>query len=106
MVSEVEGIARRAAVSNALRIDAGVPLDEAEGDAQGLTSNTDAKVTVYSTIDGEPREILRIDAERVLGKRRSDGTPAFWMPGLPGDRPPYFQGFIKCMLHPEFDESD
>jgi len=99
MVSE---IAHQAAVNNA--IDSGVALQKDE--EQRLISNTDEKVTIFSTQNGEPRQILKIDAKRVLNKRLSDGRPAFWMDGMPGKPPVYTMGTISCYLDPEFDESD
>lgn len=101
----VSDIAQRASIRSALGADTGVELME-QGEVQQITSNTDVKVTVYSTTDGEPRQILRIDAERVLMKRRSDGRPAFWMEGMPGSAPNYLKGELKCLLDPEFDEKD
>lgn len=94
--------AHAAAVKQAL--DTG--LEMGEGDETKVSSNTDRRVTVFSTIDGEPRDILRIDAERVLAKRLPDGKAAFWFPGLPGTAPTYVKGEIKCFLSPDFDELD
>lgn len=99
MVSE---IAHQAAVNNA--VDSGVALQKDE--EQRLISNTDEKVTIFSTQNGEPRQILKIDAKRVLNKRLSDGRPAFWMEGMPGKPPVYAKGTIACYLDPNFDESD
>ena len=57
----VMDIGRRSAIRQAL--NPGIPLED--GEVQELTSNTDEKVIIYSTVDGEPRPVLKIDAERV-----------------------------------------
>ncbi len=99
MVTE---FARNAEIDQALRSQA---LTLGEGDAPiSVSAHTGAKVRVYSMIDGEPRDILAIDAQRVMRKRLPDGRPAFWMEGMAGEAPPYRKGIIKCFLHPEFDE--
>lgn len=76
------------------------------GTKREMTSNTDEKVTVYSTLTGEEKQILKIDARRVLAKRFPDGRYMHWMPGMPGERPKAHKGSVKCYLHPEFDETD
>ncbi len=64
-------------------------------------------VVLTSMQDGLPRPpIPRIHAERVLKKRRPDGSPAFWIEGMPYSPPKPQKGSIKCMLHPDFDETD
>ncbi len=59
-------------------------------------------VELVSMITGEPREVLRIDAPRVM-RKRIPGTkdPAFWMEGLPGTPPAYKSGELMCLLHPD-----
>lgn len=102
----VTDLVRGAEISQALgQVPSGLSLGE--GDT-GLvtTANTDAKVTVYSMLDGEPRPILRIDAQRVLSKRLTNGQPAFWMPGMAGAAPEYKRGKVMCYMHPDFDEKD
>ena len=98
----VSDLAHQAAINNA--VDSGVVLTPDE--EQRLISNTDEKVTIFSTQNGEPRLILKIDAKRVLNKRLSNGQPAFWMTGMPGKPPEYVKGAIHCYLDPAFDESD
>ena len=103
MVSDIETLAAKVAVKQAIASTVAL----AEGDEQTITSNTDAKITVYSTITGEPKQILRIDAERVVGKRiPGTNRMAHWIPGMPGDAPVYKKGTVSCILHPDFDEKD
>ena len=97
----VSDIARAAAVASA--VGSGVALGE--GEEERLTANTDDKITIYSMMDGSPREVAKIDAQRVLMKKLPGGGPAFWAPGLPGSAPEYTKGALKCYLDPEFDET-
>ncbi len=87
------------------QVTTGIDLDGDDTPAQ-ISSNSDEMVTLYSMIDGEPRPILNLDVPRVLRKVLPDGTPAFWHPDMPGSAPEYTRGQIKCMLHPDFDESE
>lgn len=97
----VSDISREAALDQAL--DPGFTLDQ--GEAFGITSNSDEKVVVYSMLDGTSREVLKIDARRVLSKTVG-GKPAFWIEGMPGKPPKASTGEIPCFLHPDFkDES-
>ena len=98
----VSDIVRSAEVARAL--DPGLTMGE--GDEQRLSSNSDKLITLYSMIDGEPRPILAIDAQRVLQKRLPDGRPAFWMEGMIGSPPAYKRGNVMCYLHPQFSEVD
>jgi hypothetical protein len=81
-----------------------------EGDTGLQTTNTvlDGKwVTLVSMQDGLPRPPIPIaHARRVLRKKRPDGSPAFWIEGMPYQPPEPMKGSIKCMLHPDFDETD
>ena len=70
------------------------------------TTTDRSRVTVYSTQTGEPHEILRIDLPRAIRTMRPDGKPAFWAPGMPGERPKRNVGTLKCFLHPESDERE
>lgn len=97
----------KALVAAGIAVDSHVGLDGKE-DTQTISSNSDEYVTVYSTVDGEPHQILRLDARRALIKR-VPGTrqPAFWIPEQGGEAPHRIsRGDIKCYLDPEFDESE
>ena len=64
-------------------------------------------VQLTSMRDGLKRPpIPRVHAERVLRKKLSDGSPAFWVEGMPYSPPAPQIGSIKCYFHPEFDEAD
>lgn len=104
MVSQIPDLARQIDIEKA--IDPGFSLEQDE--VQRITSNTDEKVTIYPTSGadvGEPREILKNDARRVLLKRLPNGQPAFWMEGMSGTKPSAFKGTISCYMHPDFDET-
>lgn len=107
MVTNVADFARNAEISKALEQgpDAGFSMGEGDTGIQ-IAAHTGAKFRIYSMIDGEPRDVLRIDAERVLKKRLQDGRPAFWAEGMSGNPPEYKRGSVKCFMHPEFDEKD
>lgn len=111
VASNLSGLVRQVEVERAL-VAAGIAVDNGLGlnggeDVQTVSSNSDEYVTIYGTLDGEPRRILRIDARRLLTKRLTNGKPAFWIPEMGGE-PPYRmgRGEIRCYLDPEFDESD
>lgn len=76
-----------------------------DGDASkgrmGLISDARTKdlVTIYSTIDGEPRHINTYMLAKTIRKKRADGRPAFTMKPVVQ----YLPGTLKCMLHPESD---
>lgn len=91
-----------------LAVDAALDaaLGEDSGSIKQMTSNTDEKITVWEVMTGEKKDILKIDARRVLRKRLSDGRLAHWIPDFGGDPPARNMGTIKCYLHPEFDELD
>jgi len=95
----VSQISREAALDQAL--DPGFSLEQ--GEAFGITSNSDEKVVIFSMLDGTSREVLKIDARRVLQKTVG-GKPAFWIEGMPGKPPKVSQGDIMCFLHPEFKD--
>lgn len=83
-----------------------IDLDKDDA-APRISANSDDSITLYSMIDGEPRPgVLKIDAPRVLAKKLPDGKPAFWIEGMPGEPPERTRGQVKCMLHPDFDESE
>lgn len=69
-----------------------------------ITATDRSRVIVFSMLDGEPHEILRIDRPRVLALRMPDGKPAFWSPGMPGRPPRRVVGTIMCRLHPDSPE--
>lgn len=69
-----------------------------------VTSTDRRRTIVFSTMTGEPHEILVIDRPRALRITRTDGKPAFWAPGMPGRPPKRNTGTLKCFLHPESDE--
>jgi len=95
----------RALVAAGIAVDNGVGLDGKE-DTQTVSSNSDEHVIVYSTQDGEPHEILKLDARRALTKRLPNGKNAFWIPEMGGEAPPRTKGSVRCYLDPNFDESD
>ena len=95
----VSDLSRNAALDQAL--DPGFALGE--GEAFSVTSNSDETVTVYSMIDGTSREVLKIDARRVLQKTIG-GKPAFWIEGMPGKPPKTTDGTIPCFMHPNFED--
>ncbi len=108
--SNLSGLAAQVAVEQALvasgiAVDAGLGLD-GKDNTQTVSSNSDEHVIVYSTLDGEPHEILRLDARRALTKRLANGRPAFWIPEMGGPAPARTSGSIPCYLDPDFDESD
>ena len=99
-------IARDAAIDRlGQTIDTTIQHDPDDTPAR-LSSNADQYVTVYSTLNGEPKQILKIDRRRVLGKTLPNGEYAHWAEGMPGDAPEYIKGTVMCMLHPDFDEGD
>ncbi|MEE8457513.1 MAG: hypothetical protein V3S28_05645, partial [Acidimicrobiia bacterium] len=99
-------IGREAVIDKISRqVTTGLDLGTDDAPAQ-ISSNSDEMVTLYSMIDGEPRSILNLDVPRVLRKVLPNGSPAFWHPDMPGAAPEYTKGQIKCMLHPDFDESE
>lgn len=106
MATNMQDLLADVTVAQAIGIDIPNGMSLGDGDSMRMTSNTDEKIIVYSTINGEPKPILKNDAMRVLKKRRPDGQLAHWIPGMPGNAPEYKKGNIKCMLHPEFDETD
>lgn len=71
---------------------------------QDITATDRSRVIVFSMLDGEPHEILRIDRPRVLTLRLPDNRPAFWSPGMPGRPPRRVEGKIMCRLHPNSPE--
>jgi hypothetical protein len=89
-----------------LAVDAALDaaLGEEAGNSKTMTSNTDEKLAVWEVATGEKKEILKIDARRVLRKKLSDGRLAHWIPDFGGSAPVRSVGSIKCYLHPEFDE--
>lgn len=97
----------KAAVKNALD---NINLDYRGGDT-GLEVESNIVdgqwVQLTSMRDGLPRPpIPRVHASRVLEKTLPDGSPAFWIQGMPYDPPVPQIGSIKCYFHPEFDETD
>ena len=88
------------------QIDTGISVEHPQEVAPRLSTDTSQKVDVWSMVDGEKRQILRIDAPRVLKKLLEGGGRAFWAEGMPGGPPEVTQGNVQCMLHPDFDESD
>ena len=102
MVSQIADLGRQIDIEKA--IDPGFSLEKDE--VQRITSNSDEKTIVYSTIDGMPHDILKIDARRVLLKKLPDGKPAFWMKGMSGEKPKAFTGSVQCYMHPDFNEND
>lgn len=100
MTASASTIAFDAAIETALGGD--------KDSATKVSSNTDEYVTVYSTVTGEAKSILKIDARRVLRKTLpGSAAPAHWMPGMPGEQPKRIGvGAFKCYLHPDFDEKD
>lgn len=109
VTSNLSNLAAQVEVERAL-VQAGVAVDNGLGlsggdDTQTVISNSDEKMTVYSTTDGEPHLILKIDARRVLSKRLRDGRYAFWIPEMGGEAPKRIRGDVRCYLDPEFDES-
>lgn len=91
-----------------LAIDAALDaaLGEDAGNLKQMTSNTDEKIVVWEVMTGEKKEILKIDARRVLRKKLPDGRLAHWIPDFGGEPPARKTGTLKCYLHPEFDELD
>lgn len=80
--------------------------DETGAPLRDVTTTNRNMTTVYSTMTGEPHEILVIDRPRALRLMRTDGKPAFWAPGMPGRPPKRNIGSLKCFLHPESDERE
>ena len=102
----ITDVGREALIDKISReVTTGLDLGGDDTPAQ-IKSNSDETTTLYSMIDGEPRPVLNLDVPRVLRKVLPNGSPAFWHPDMPGSPPGYTQGSIKCMLHPDFDESE
>ena len=70
------------------------------------TSTDRSRTVIFSTLTGEPHEILTIDRPRALRLTRTDGKPSFWAPGMPGAQPVRNVGTLKCFLHPESAERE
>lgn len=72
------------------------------GEPVGLIGDvrTRDRVTVYSTIDGEPRHILIYMLAKVIRKKRADGKPAFSV----SQTIPYMEGSMPCMLHESYPD--
>jgi hypothetical protein len=100
-------VQHQAAVRQALD---GLNLDYQSGDTDLQVESTidDGQwVQLTSMRDGLKRPpIPQIHAARVLAKTLPDGSPAFWMPGMPYTPPEPQIGSIKCYFHPDFDEED
>lgn len=78
--------------------------EELPPDSTDLTSTDRTRTVVYSTLTGDPHEILTIDRPRALRMTRTDGKPSFWAPGMPGGAPVRHVGALKCFLAPESSE--
>lgn len=103
MVSNLKDLGRQIEVERA--IDPGFSMEDGDT-APTLTSNSREYITIYSTADGEPHEVLSIDARRILMKRFPDGRYAFWHPNMGGAPPTRVRGSVQCYLSPDFDETD
>lgn len=102
-----DSIAHEASVQQALD---NLRLDYKNGDTGlQIESAIDSAgwVRLTSMRDGLQRPpIPQIHAARILAKRLPDGSPAFWMEGMPYTPPEPQIGTIKCYFHPDFDETD
>jgi|TARA_R100001530_G_scaffold17438_2_gene15071 hypothetical protein len=105
MVTQNDDIAAAAVIKQIEEDVALVGVELGAGEKQTVRANDD-KITVYSMINGEPREVLKNDAPRLLAKKLASGGLAFWYEGMPGEAPAYAKGDVSCMLHPDFDESE
>ncbi len=107
--TELDNLRQKVGVKQALQ---NLVLDQASGDTGLTVSNeiTDGtKVQLTSMVDGLIRPpISMVHAERVLEETLDEaGTmPAFWIPGMAYQPPEPVVGTTKCMLHPDFDETN
>lgn len=74
-----------------------------------LKSNEGDKVTIVSTIDGEPREIPSLMLAKTLKKKRPDGKRAFEMVDpatgrLTGPVPEFIGGSVPCWFNPKSEK--
>ena len=56
---------------------------------------------VVSMLDGSTSRVLKHKLSEVLRKRSADGTPKFWISGMPGTPPEPVNGSLKCLLNAE-----
>jgi hypothetical protein len=56
---------------------------------------------VISMLDGSTSRVLKHKLSEVLRKRSDDGTPKFWITGMPGTPPEPVNGSLKCLLNAE-----
>ena len=100
-------IARDAAIDRVGQtIGTGLDLGPDDVDATLTVLSSDKMVPVYSMLTGERKEVRQVDLRRVLQKMLPNGQPAHWAEGMPGEAPEYVRGEVKCMMHPDFDETD
>jgi hypothetical protein len=63
--------------------------------------NADEFAYVISMLDGSTSRVLKHKLSEVLRKRSPDGTPKFWVEGMPGTPPVPINGSLKCLLNAE-----
>ncbi len=73
MVTQNDDIAAAAVIKQIEEDVALVGVELGAGEKQTVRANDD-KITVYSMINGEPREVLKNDAPRLLAKKLASGS--------------------------------
>jgi hypothetical protein len=68
--------------------------------------DADEKTSVWSMQDGTESRPLTHKLSEVLRKRNPDGSPKFWMPGMPGKPPDQKLGVLPCKLYADHDDRE
>jgi hypothetical protein len=68
--------------------------------------DADEKTSVWSMEDGTESRPLTHKLSEVLRKRNPNGSPKFWMPGMPGNPPEQKRGVLLCQLHQDHDDRE
>ena len=74
--------------------------------ASNAGANADELTSVWSMQDGSESHVLKHKLNEVLRKRNLDGSPKFWIPGMPDKPPEQKRGVLLCQLHQDHDDRE
>jgi len=68
--------------------------------------NADELTSVWSMQDGSESHVLKHKLNEVLRKRNPDGSPKFWIPGMPNQPPEQKRGVLLCQLNENHEDRE
>ena len=68
--------------------------------------NADELTSVWSMEDGTESRVLKHKLNEVLRKRNPNGSPKFWIPGMPNKPPEQKRGVLLCQLNENHEDRE